>query len=92
LSKITTKIVRYADIKFNEQTIQEYPKEGIQPPRGELFKKEMHDKLKAKNPNQRKKSQCNYFLFLLHIVGLLYKVCKFKLLKITTYLYKSTLV
>jgi hypothetical protein len=44
-----------ADIKFNEQTIQGYTKEGIPPPRGELFKKEMHDKFKAKFSEEKGK-------------------------------------
>jgi hypothetical protein len=47
--------VKKADIKFNEQTIQEYTKEGIEPPRGELFKKEMHDKFRAKFSEEKGK-------------------------------------
>ena len=46
MSKQQTK--RNADIKFNEQTIQEYTKEGLEPPRGELARKERNDHFRSK--------------------------------------------
>lgn len=55
MSKITTKVVRYANIKFNEETIEEYKKEGLDPRRGELFKKELHDKFRAKFSKEKGK-------------------------------------
>ena len=47
MSKVT-QTKRNADIKFNEQTIQEYTKEGIEPPRGELARKERNDHFRSK--------------------------------------------
>ena len=47
MSKLT-QVKRNADIKFNEQTVEEYTKEGREPPRKELFKNEMHDRFRAK--------------------------------------------
>jgi hypothetical protein len=40
--------IKKADIKFNEQTIEEYTKAGLEPPHSETFKKKMHDRFRAK--------------------------------------------
>ena len=53
MSKVTQ--TKRPDIKFNEDTIQEYTKEGLEPPRQELFKKEMHDRFRAKFSEEKGK-------------------------------------
>jgi len=43
-----SRVKRNEHIKFNEATLEEYTKERVEPPRSELFKKEMYDKFRAK--------------------------------------------
>ncbi len=47
MSKVT-QTKRNVDIKFNEQTIEEYTIEGIDPPRGELARKGRNDLFRSK--------------------------------------------
>jgi hypothetical protein len=47
VSKVT-QIKRNTEIKFNENTIQEYTKVGLEPPRGEMARKARNDKFRAK--------------------------------------------
>ena len=46
---------RNANIKFNEQTIEEYKKEGLDPPRGEVAEKQRLDKFKATHKEDKGK-------------------------------------